>query len=92
MVPSAINLTAGRRRTTHSGRAEALHRIVLKLIGIGTAQETHPAYCAPFVVVGEGGTARSCAEKAWQDDRDSGAHCRDRAGSFVLGSGGARGA
>jgi CHAT domain-containing protein/tetratricopeptide (TPR) repeat protein len=37
------------------GRAEALRRAMLALIDKGTPEEAHPAYWAPFVVVGEGG-------------------------------------
>jgi CHAT domain-containing protein len=40
------------------GRAEALRRSMLALIDKGTAQESHPAYWAPFVLVGEGGQGR----------------------------------
>ncbi len=36
------------------GRAEALRRSMLALIDKGKAKETHPAYWAPFIVVGEG--------------------------------------
>jgi CHAT domain-containing protein/tetratricopeptide (TPR) repeat protein len=36
------------------GRAEALRRAMLALIDKGTAQEAHPSYWAPFIVVGEG--------------------------------------
>ena len=36
------------------GRAEALRRSMLSLIGKGQPHEAHPAYWAPFVVVGEG--------------------------------------
>jgi CHAT domain-containing protein len=38
------------------GRAEALRRSMLALIDKGEPHEAHPAYWAPFVVVGEGGT------------------------------------
>jgi CHAT domain-containing protein len=41
------------------GRAEALRRSMLSLIENGAAHEAHPAYWAPFVVVGEGGSANS---------------------------------
>jgi len=37
------------------GRAEALRRSMLALIDKGSPHEAHPAYWAPFVVVGEGG-------------------------------------
>jgi CHAT domain-containing protein len=36
------------------GRAEALRRSILALIERGEPHEAHPAYWAPFVVVGEG--------------------------------------
>jgi len=36
------------------GRAEALRQSMLALIDNGKANETHPSYWAPFVVVGEG--------------------------------------
>ena len=39
------------------GRAEAMRRSMLALIDKGEARETHPAYWAPFVLVGEGGAA-----------------------------------
>ena len=38
------------------GRAEALRRAMLALIDKGEPHEAHPAYWAPFIVVGEGGT------------------------------------
>ncbi len=37
------------------GRAEALRRSMLALIDKGARYEAHPAYWAPFIVVGEGG-------------------------------------
>ena len=37
------------------GRAEAMRQSMLALIDKGEPQEAHPAYWAPFVVVGEGG-------------------------------------
>jgi CHAT domain-containing protein len=37
------------------GRAEAVRRAMLALIDKGAPNEAHPAYWAPFVVVGEGG-------------------------------------
>jgi hypothetical protein len=36
------------------GRSEALRRSMVALIEQGALQEAHPAYWAPFVVVGEG--------------------------------------
>ena len=39
------------------GRAEALRQSMLALIGNG-GPEAHPAFWAPFVLVGEGGAAR----------------------------------
>jgi CHAT domain-containing protein len=37
------------------GRAEAMRQSMLALVEQGTSQEAHPAFWAPFVVVGEGG-------------------------------------
>jgi len=40
------------------GRAEALRRSMLSMIANGKDYEAHPAFWAPFVLVGEGGTER----------------------------------
>ena len=40
------------------GRAEATRQSMLALMDNGTPREAHPAYWAPFVVVGEGGAGR----------------------------------
>jgi CHAT domain-containing protein len=40
------------------GRAEALRRAMLAMIDNGVPHEAHPAYWAPFVVVGEGAAVR----------------------------------
>jgi CHAT domain-containing protein/tetratricopeptide (TPR) repeat protein len=40
------------------GRAEALRRAMLAMIDNGQPHEAHPAYWAPFVVVGEGAAGR----------------------------------
>src|SRR5262249_3366017 len=40
------------------GRAEALRRSMLALVDTGPERFAHPAAWAPFVVVGEGGSAR----------------------------------
>ncbi|MBO0754407.1 MAG: CHAT domain-containing protein, partial [Bradyrhizobiaceae bacterium] len=40
------------------GRAEALRRSMLSMIDTGKEYEAHPAFWAPFVLVGEGGEAR----------------------------------
>ncbi len=40
------------------GRAEAMRQSMLALMGNGMPQEAHPAFWAPFVVVGEGGAGR----------------------------------
>ena len=45
-------------RNPKVGRAEALRRSMLALIDQGEPQEAHPAYWAPFVVVGEGTSGR----------------------------------
>jgi CHAT domain-containing protein/tetratricopeptide (TPR) repeat protein len=52
LVTTAMAEISGDRRV---GRAEALRRAMLALIEKGTPEEAHPAYWAPFVVVGEGG-------------------------------------
>jgi hypothetical protein len=41
------------------GRSEALRRSMLTLIDKGEPHEAHPAYWAPFVVVGEGGAVNT---------------------------------
>jgi CHAT domain-containing protein/Tfp pilus assembly protein PilF len=40
------------------GRGEAIRRSMLALIDKGTLEEAHPAFWAPFVVVGEGAAGR----------------------------------
>ena len=40
------------------GRAEAVRRAMLSMIDTGKPHEAHPAYWAPFIVVGEGAAAR----------------------------------
>jgi CHAT domain-containing protein/tetratricopeptide (TPR) repeat protein len=40
------------------GRAEAMRQSMLALIDNGKPHEAHPAYWAPFIIVGEGGAAR----------------------------------
>ena len=44
------------------GRSEALRRSMVALIERGSPHEAHPAYWAPFVVVGEGSTAELAAK------------------------------
>jgi CHAT domain-containing protein/Tfp pilus assembly protein PilF len=45
-------------RNAKVGRAEAMRRSMLALIDKGTPEEAHPAFWAPFVVVGEGAAGR----------------------------------
>jgi CHAT domain-containing protein len=45
-------------RDARIGRAEALRRSMLALIDKGTPEQSHPAFWAPFVVVGEGAPGR----------------------------------
>jgi CHAT domain-containing protein len=52
LITSAVNVLA---RDRSIGRAEAMRRAMLSLIGGGTPQEAHPSYWAPFVLIGEGG-------------------------------------
>jgi hypothetical protein len=40
------------------GRAEALRRSMLYMITTGKDYEAHPAFWAPFVIVGEGGAGK----------------------------------
>jgi len=51
LITAAIREMALDRKV---GRAEALRRSMLALIDKGKPEEAHPAYWAPFVVVGEG--------------------------------------
>ena len=55
LVTTALDEMA---RDAKAGRAEALRRAMLTLIDKGTPEETHPAFWAPFVVVGEGAVPR----------------------------------
>jgi hypothetical protein len=54
LITTAIREMA---RDPKVGRAEALRRSMLALIDKGEPNEAHPAYWAPFVVVGEGAAA-----------------------------------
>lgn len=51
LITTAIHEMA---RDPKVGRAGAMRRSMLALIDKGEPQEAHPAYWAPFVVVGEG--------------------------------------
>jgi len=55
---AAVKLVTGATKTLSDdigvGRAEALRRSMLAMIDKGEPYETHPAYWAPFVVLGEG--------------------------------------
>ncbi len=55
LITGAVSETA-RDRTV--GRSEALRRAMLALVDNGKPYEAHPAYWAPFVLVGEGATMR----------------------------------
>jgi CHAT domain-containing protein len=55
LITSAVGATT---RDKTLGRAEALRRAMLALIDRGEPREAHPAYWAPFVVVGEGAAAQ----------------------------------
>jgi uncharacterized membrane protein len=61
-VNAAVKLittaTAEMARDASVGRAEAMRRATLALIARGRPEEAHPAYWAPFVVVGEGAAGR----------------------------------
>ena len=43
------------RRNTSVGRSEALRRAMLSMIDSGNPEQAHPAFWAPFIIVGEGG-------------------------------------
>jgi CHAT domain-containing protein len=53
-VKLMVGTFAAMARDPRIGRAEALRRAMLDLIENGASHQTHPAYWAPFVVVGEG--------------------------------------
>jgi len=59
---ATVKLIAGAVRKMASdvkvGRAEAMRRSMLALIEKGSEEEAHPAFWAPFIVVGEGAEAR----------------------------------
>ena len=55
LITHAVGATT---RDKTLGRAEALRRAMLTMIDKGEAREAHPAYWAPFVVVGEGAAAK----------------------------------
>ncbi len=61
------------------GRAEAVRQSMLALIDTGEPHEAHPAYWAPFVIVGEGAAPKivSAAETKWPAKLEP---SRDRAG------------
>ncbi|HEY7551671.1 MAG TPA: CHAT domain-containing protein, partial [Hyphomicrobiaceae bacterium] len=54
LVTGAVRAMA---RDAKVGRAEAMRRSMLALVEKGSREEAHPAYWAPFVVVGEGAAA-----------------------------------
>jgi CHAT domain-containing protein len=56
MPPSKLitSVVGAITRGTKLGRAEVLRRAMLALIDKGEPHEAHPAYWAPFIVVGEG--------------------------------------
>jgi CHAT domain-containing protein len=57
-VKLIANAVAALRSDPKIGRAEALRRSMLAMIDTGKDSEAHPAFWAPFVLVGEGGAAR----------------------------------
>ena len=54
LITPAVGATT---RDKTLGRAEALRRAMLAMIDKGEPAQAHPAYWAPFVVVGEGAPA-----------------------------------
>jgi CHAT domain-containing protein len=55
LIKGTINQIAHGERI---GRAEALRRAMLEMLSKGGPKEFHPAYWAPFVVVGEGASQK----------------------------------
>jgi CHAT domain-containing protein len=55
LVTGAVREMSG---DANVGRAEAMRRSMLALIDKGSEEEAHPAFWAPFVVVGEGAAGR----------------------------------
>ena len=55
LITSAVGAISKNNKV---GRAEALRRAMLAMIDKGKPHEAHPAYWAPFVVVGEGAAQR----------------------------------
>lgn len=51
LIPHAIRVASEKSRP---GRAEAIRQAMLSLIDGGDAEKSHPAYWAPFVLVGKG--------------------------------------
>ncbi len=65
LITSAVREMSRDKRV---GRAEALRRAMLALIDTGKPEEAHPAYWAPFVVVGEGAATPIWASLAGVSD------------------------
>lgn len=57
-VKLIIKAVAELKADPQIGRAEALRRSMLSMIDTGKDYEAHPAFWAPFVLVGEGGAAQ----------------------------------
>ena len=53
-VKLIVSAVGAMSRDAKVGRAEALRRAMLSLIDTGKPHEAHPAFWAPFIVVGEG--------------------------------------
>jgi len=51
LITHAVGVAAGEKELSHS---EALRRAMIAMIDKGDVREAHPAFWAPFVVVGEG--------------------------------------
>jgi CHAT domain-containing protein/tetratricopeptide (TPR) repeat protein len=57
-VELITNAISALKDNPNMGRAEALQRSMLLMIADGKSYEAHPAFWAPFVLVGEGGAGR----------------------------------
>jgi CHAT domain-containing protein len=55
---AAVPLMIGMAMRDSNGRAEALRASQIAMIDHGEPRQAHPSYWSPFVLVGEGGTAK----------------------------------
>ncbi|MDX2225235.1 MAG: CHAT domain-containing protein, partial [Rhodospirillaceae bacterium] len=73
LVTSAVGAMT---RDPGIGRGEALRRAMVAMIDKGSPHEAHPAFWAPFVVIGEGGAQASAASDPASGQRPANAQKR----------------